>query len=86
MVQRTRIPGALCLLEWRCDLKTLTPGGALANTARSFAKLTSSGACTVKPHRESLTRDSLAVVSGTTKDVSLHPTAYLAADDYGAHP
>lgn len=86
MVQQTRIPGGLCLTEWRYEFKIRTPGGALANTARSFPKLPSSGGCTVKPQRESLIRDSLAVVSGTAKDVILHPIEGLGADDCGVHP
>lgn len=62
-----------------------TPGGAFANTARSFPKLPSSGGCTVKPQRESLIRDSLAVVSGTASDVILDFTEGLGADDCEMH-
>lgn len=76
----------VCSLEWKYELKIHTPGGALANIARSFPKLPSSGGCTEKPQRESLIRDSLAVVSGTTKDVILHPTEGLGVDNCGVRP
>lgn len=60
----------------------LTPGGALAKRARSDVHLMSEYALYVKPHNVNLIRDSLAVVSGTTKDVNRSLTSGLGLEVY----
>ena len=75
--------GSCVYLSGWMSSKIRTPGGARVNAARSFPKLPSSGGCTVKPQRESLIRDSFAVVSGTTRDVILDFTEGLDADVCG---
>jgi hypothetical protein len=58
-----------------------TPGGALANATRSLAKRRSGGTYIVKPQSDSVMRDSLAVVSGTAREIILVFTMGLGAED-----
>jgi hypothetical protein len=57
-----------------------TPGGGLKNKPRSDVHLMSGDRLHVKPHRETLILDSLAVVSGTTREVNESFSKGFAAD------
>jgi hypothetical protein len=60
----------------------LTPGGGLMNRPRSVAHWTSGDKLQVNPHRVTLSLDSLAVVSGTTREAKVNFSMGFGADVY----